>query len=128
MHEMTEKFSLVPLTGTKETASGPVNVTHHMYQIMDEGVRVGYVGTIPGQPINFIRRYPEEYRAAVAKFVESHQGATPTRISEPPFVPPAEAEVEEQLVDELDSADDAGSDDADPSAEPPELPPDNVAE
>lgn len=83
MHDLLNQFTLEPLVGTKETSKGPEKVTHQMLQIMDHGVRVGYVGTMPGQPINFLRRYPDEYKHAVQQFVAAQQGATPTRLAEP---------------------------------------------
>lgn len=68
-------------------------------QIMVGGVRVGYCGVGPGKPINFIRRYPEGFKDAVAAHVQQCEGGI-SSLHEPPPVPERHPEHDDDSDDE----------------------------
>lgn len=104
MHDLTEQFALRRLEGEKQTAKGPEKVRHQVYEILDGPVRVAYVGTLPGQPINFLRRYPEEYQHAVKRFVTEQLGKEPTRVTQPMARPEPEQAEDFYEADDADAA------------------------
>lgn len=95
MHDLLKEFALVEMAGMKNGAKGPEKVVHDIWQIMDAGVRVGYVGKKPGSPVTLIRRYDDDYRAAVAAFVEKELGKAPEVKQPTPMPPPPAAEQDE---------------------------------
>lgn len=78
-----------------------VNVPFAQQEIYLDGVRVGYVGTHAGAPINLIRRYDDATRALIAAAVAEQLGHTPTvNQPDPPAEPPAELDDDDELDDD----------------------------
>lgn len=77
------------------------------YQIMLDGVRVGYVGKSPGSIICPIRAYPDDVMEAIRQHVAEHVGGDP-KVGKPP--PPPGDPVEE-VDDDLEDGEDDDDDD-----------------
>lgn len=89
---------LKPLTGTKRTRFGNIEVEHDVLTILghvvtDDGqqllVELGQVGKQPGRPVSFRRdvtgqQFPEQFKEAAIAAVEKYHQRQVTRTSEQP--------------------------------------------
>lgn len=102
------KITLEPHPAHKIVHGERIQMVKDQFQIMIHDpdkptpVRLGYCGTVPGKPISFIRRYPEDFKAMVVEEVERILAGPASGVFEPP--PP-------QVVDDPEDDEDTEQED-----------------